>query len=230
MTSTTTFHLVRHGTAKKLGANSAGAIRYAVLIDLNRTEPYISLTANEGGGGYFSREAVPISALRRCAEQAGTATGTPLGARAFKPAFTGRSTNNGYFAVAAMCAEGLLNRVQRDGPGRGQPLADAGYWDDWTAEVLAQVAEQGNDLPVFHIGKPPAEPAAEGATTEQQAKAVNAGASAAEQPAGTADAAATAETEAHDEPNSPADSDMDAVDAGAEQSSGKTRRKAKARA
>ena len=122
MTSTTTFHLVRQGSAAKLGANSTGTISYAVLIDTDHTEPVIALTGNDGGG-YFSREVVPILALRRCAEQAGT--DAPMGASAFKPAFVGRSTNNGYFAVAALCAEGLLNRVQRDGPGRGQPLADA---------------------------------------------------------------------------------------------------------
>jgi len=153
MTSTTTFHLVRQGTAAKLGANSTGTISYAVLIDADRTEPFIALTGNDGGG-YFSREAVPISALRRCAGQ--TDTDKPLGASAFKPAFVGRSTNNGYFAVAALCAEGLLNRVQRDGPGRGQPLADAGFWDDWCAQVQAQAAEQGEGMPVFQIGKPAA--------------------------------------------------------------------------
>jgi hypothetical protein len=175
MTSTTTFHLVRQGTAAKLGANSTGTISYAVLIDADRTEPFIALTGNDGGG-YFSREAVPISALRRCAGQ--TDTNKPLGASAFKPAFVGRSTNNGYFAVAALCAEGLLNRVQRDGPGRGQPLADAGFWDDWCAQVRAQADEQGDGLPVFQIGKPAAaeaatdqQPAADAQTTEGQAEA-----------------------------------------------------------
>ena len=150
MTSST-FQLIRHGTAAKLGANSSGSIRYAILIDADHTEPHLALTGNDGGG-YFSREAVPISALRRCAEQQGTES--PLGASAFKPAFVGRSTNNGYFAVAALCAEGLLSRVQRDGPGRGQPLADAGIWGAWTAQVMATASEQGNGLPVFHIGKP----------------------------------------------------------------------------
>ncbi|MFN7726234.1 MAG: hypothetical protein ACK5QH_14295 [Rubrivivax sp.] len=162
MTSTSTFHLVRQGTAAKLGANSTGTISYAVLIDAERTEPFIALTGNDGGG-YFSREAVPISALRRCAGQADS--DKPLGASAFKPAFIGRSTNNGYFAVAALCAEGLLNRVQRDGPGRGQPLADAGFWDDWCAQVRAEADEQGDALPVFRIGKPTAaEPAADTST------------------------------------------------------------------
>lgn len=162
MTSTSTFHLVRQGTTAKLGANSTGTISYAVLIDADRTEPFMALTGNDGGG-YFSREAVPISALRRCASQADS--DKPLGASAFKPAFVGRSTNNGYFAVAALCAEGLLNRVQRDGPGRGQPLADAGFWDDWCAQVRAHADEQGDALPVFQIGKPAAsEPAAEAGT------------------------------------------------------------------
>lgn len=154
MTSTTTFHLVRQASAAKLSATAAGSIHYAILIDAERTEPHLALTGNDGGG-YFSREAVPIAALRRCAERAGT--DTALGASAFKAAFIGRSTNNGYFAVAALCAEGLLNRVQREGPGRGQPLADAGFWDDWTAQVVAQAAAQGDELPVFHIGKPPTE-------------------------------------------------------------------------
>lgn len=173
MTSTTTFHLVRQGSAAKLGAKSTGTISYAILIDADRTEPFIALTGNDGGG-YFSREAVPISSLRRCAEQAGI--GMPLGASAFKPAFVGRSTNNGYFAVAALCAEGLLNRVQREGPGRGQPLADAGHWGDWCAQVQAQAAEHGGHLPVFHIGKPAAsEPTADGDTEGNAAVTATAG-------------------------------------------------------
>jgi hypothetical protein len=66
MTSTTTFHLVRQGTAATLGASSTGTISYAVLIDADCTEPFIALTGNDGEG-YFSRGALPISALRRCA-------------------------------------------------------------------------------------------------------------------------------------------------------------------
>jgi len=162
MTSTTTFHLVRQGTAAKLGANSTGTISYAVLIDADRTEPFIALTGNDGGG-YFSREAVPISALRRCARQ--TDTDKPLGASAFKPAFVGRSTNNGYFAVAALVRRGPAEPRPARRPGRGQPLADVGFWDDWCAQVRAQAAEKGDGLPVFQIGKPAAaEPTADGAT------------------------------------------------------------------
>lgn len=172
MTSTPTFHLVRHGSAAKLGANSAGSIHYAVLIDADRTEPFIALTGNDGGG-YFSREAVPISALRRCAQEAGF--GQTLKVRMFKPAFVGRSTNNSYFAVAALCAEGLLNRMQHEGPGRGQSLADAGFWDDWCSAVRAQAAARGDGLPVFPIGKPatdtPSPDDAAEAAGEQEAEA-----------------------------------------------------------
>lgn len=150
MTSTPTYHLVRQAVAAKLGANSTGSIHYAVLIDADHTEPSIALIANDGGG-YFSREALPISALRRCSEQA--SHDKPLNASSFKAAFIGRSTNNGYFIVAALCAEGLLTRAERDGPGRGQPLADAGLWDDWSKQVLAEVSEKHDALPVFHAGK-----------------------------------------------------------------------------
>jgi hypothetical protein len=48
MTSTTTFHLVRQGTAATLGASSTGTISYAVLIDADCTEPFIALTGNDG--------------------------------------------------------------------------------------------------------------------------------------------------------------------------------------
>lgn len=162
MTSTTTFHLVRQGTAVKLGVHSTGTISYAVLIDTDRTEAFIALTGN-AGGGYFSREAVPIAALRRCVCQ--TDRDKPLGAGAFKPALVGRDTDNDYFAVAALCAEGLLNRVQRESPGRSQPLADAGLWDDWCAQVHAQATEQGEGLPVFQIARPATtEPRADGDT------------------------------------------------------------------
>ncbi|MGR6805340.1 hypothetical protein ACU6VI_03385 [Sphaerotilus natans] len=227
MTSTTTFHLVRQATAAKLGANSTGTISYAVLIDADRTEPFIALTGNDGGG-YFSREAVPISALRRCAEQA--CTGSPLGARAFKPAFMGRSTNNGYFAVAALCAEGLLNRVQRDGPGRGQPLADAGFWDDWCAQVRAQADEQGDALPVFQIGKPAVtEPAAEPA--EADADKATTGGDTPE--AVSIESPPFAETVADNDAGQSAQADDDAAPAGdtdAAEPAGKPRRRAKAKA
>lgn len=166
MTSTPTYHLVRQAAAAKLGANSTGSIHYAVLIDADHTEPSIALIANDGGG-YFSREVLPMSALRRCSEQ--TSHDKPLTASAFKTAFVGRSTNNGYFIVAALCAEGLLTRVERDGPGRGQPLADVGMWDDWSRQVLAEATEMHGALPVFHAGKQSAratEAEAETATTQ----------------------------------------------------------------
>jgi hypothetical protein len=225
MTSTTTFHLVRQGTAAKLGANSTGTISYVVLIDADRTEPFIALTGNDGGG-YFSREAVPISALRRCAGQADS--DNPLGASAFKPAFVGRSTNNGYFAVAALCAEGLLNRVQRDGPGRGQPLTDAGFWDDWCTQVRAQADEQGDALPVFQIGKPAvtepaAEPAgADTATTEGDAPE-----------AVSIESSPFAETVTDNDAKPSAQAGDDAAPAGdtdAAEPAGKPRRRAKAKA
>lgn len=219
MTSTTIFHLVRQGSAAKLGANSSGSIQYAVLIDAEHTEPYLALTGNDGGG-YFSREAVPMSTLRHCAEQAGDST--PLAASAFKPAFVGRSTNNGYFAVAALCAEGLLNRVQREGPGRGQPLADAGIWDDWCAQVLTQAREQGRALPVFQIGKQAAadsvvEPTSETLTEEGQ-----------EDTSGDQSTAfAEADSASDDTPNDGHETPQD--DAGEGEAATKSRRRGKAR-
>jgi hypothetical protein len=227
MTSTTTFHLVRQATAAKLGANSTGTISYAVLIDADRTEPFIALTGNDGGG-YFSREAVPISALRRCVGQ--TASDKPLGASVFKPAFVGRSTNNGYFAVAALCAEGLLNRVQRDGPGRGQPLADAGFWDDWCTQVRAQADEQGDALPVFQIGKP--------AVTEPAAEPAGADTDKATAEGDTPEAVGIesqpfAETVTDNDAKASAQADDDAAPAGdtdAAEPAGKPRRRAKAKA
>lgn len=227
MTSTTTFHLVRQGTAAKLGANSTGTISYAVLIDADRTEPFIALTGNDGGG-YFSREAVPISALRRCAGQVDS--DKPLGASAFKPAFVGRSTNNGYFAVAALCAEGLLNRIQRDGPGRGQPLADAGFWDDWCAQVRAQADEQGDALPVFQIGKPAVtEPAAESAGADADTATTEGNAP----EAASIESPPFAETAPSDDAKPPAQADDGAApasDTDDPEPAGKPRRRAKAKA
>lgn len=155
MTSKPTYRLVRQASAAKLGATSAGLIHYAVLIDPEHGQAHLALTGNDSGG-YFSREAVAIEALRRCAQAHDP--DKPLLAGAFKPAYVGLSTNNAPFISACLCAEGLLNRLPKEAPGRGQPLADAGYWDDWCAQVRAQATEQGDALPVFHIGKPPAEP------------------------------------------------------------------------
>lgn len=57
--------IVHTGSAAKLGANSQGAIRYAVLTDSTRSNLFLALTGNDGGG-YFSREVLPSENIRAC--------------------------------------------------------------------------------------------------------------------------------------------------------------------
>lgn len=52
--------LLKEGNAAKLGKQThGGSVGYQVLSDVDRLGVFITLTANIGGTGYFSRELVP---------------------------------------------------------------------------------------------------------------------------------------------------------------------------
>lgn len=135
MTHDVQFLRIKTDTAPKTSLNAKGGVTYALLKDMESTEAYFSLLANEGGGGYFSREAVPFSAIQRCLT--GVNAERQIPAKVFRSAFVGRSVNNAGFLVHALRHEGLL-----------QPAPDAAHqhvladgWEDWKAEVLAEPGE-----------------------------------------------------------------------------------------
>ena len=134
MTAATQFLRIKTDTAPKTSLNAQGGVTYAVLKDVDSTEAYFCLLTNDGGG-YFSREAVPFSAIQRCLT--GVNPDRPVPAKVFRQAFVGRSVNNAGFLVHALRHEGLL-----------QPAPDATHqhvladgWDDWKAKQLAQPGE-----------------------------------------------------------------------------------------
>lgn len=134
MTNDVQFLMIKTDTAPKTSLNAQGGVTYALLKDVASTDAYFCLLANDGGG-YFSREAVPFSAIQRCLT--GVNAERPVPAKVFRQAFVGRSVNNAGFLVHALRHEGLL-----------QPAPDAVHqhvladgWDKWQSALLAQAGE-----------------------------------------------------------------------------------------
>ena len=121
--------LARENSIAKLSKRGRGTLVYQVLLDPGRQHAYLRISANTGGG-YFSREAVPVSAIRDCLAQ--QPEDQPLRSSAFKPAFTNRSNNNAGFLAAALVAEGLLDRD----PDQPHLLTRRGQIDDWERTLL----------------------------------------------------------------------------------------------
>ncbi len=121
-------------TAPKTSLNAQGGVSYHLLKDEISTEIYFSLAANDGGG-YFSREAVPFSAIETCLKH--VKQDQPIPAKVFKSAFIGKSVNNAGFLVAVLRHCGLLNAAP-DASHR-HVLADG--WSDWKANMLAKDGE-----------------------------------------------------------------------------------------
>jgi hypothetical protein len=132
MSSPTTYLHVKTETARKTGRHAEGCLTYVVLRDAE--EVYLALTANDGGG-YFSREAVPFSAVERCVE--GLAANQPILAKAFKSAFVSRSANNPGFLAAVLRQEGLLVPASE----AAHQLRLAGDWPAWRQAMLASPGE-----------------------------------------------------------------------------------------
>lgn len=119
---------VREASASKLGQRASGAIRYAVLTNEERTEVYLTVTANDGGG-QWSREAVPLRDIEEALS--GVAEGSTFAAKRLCGAFVGKSTNNAGFLAAVLRAESLVAPA-----GKYQFVVD-GDWDEWKRTVLA---------------------------------------------------------------------------------------------
>lgn len=134
MTAATQFLRIKTDTAPKTSPNAKGGVTYAVLKDVDSTEAYFCLLTNDGGG-YFSREAVPFSAIQSCLT--GVNPDRPVPAKVFQQAFVGRSVNNAGFLVHALRHEGLLQPA----PDAAHQHALADGWDDWKANLLAQPGE-----------------------------------------------------------------------------------------
>ena len=144
--SVPSYRLIRAARAPKMGLRSTGGIHYQILTDDSHQEVYLRIASNEGGG-YVSDEAVSVHALVRCITD--LENGEVLRSGVFKPAFSGRSSNNSGFIAAVMLAEGLLSRDAE----RPHLLIDNARWSEWCATQLAV----GGELPTVRIGKAVAE-------------------------------------------------------------------------
>jgi hypothetical protein len=152
-TSNTDYLVVHSGSAAKLGANSQGAIHYAVLTDSTRSNLFFALTGNDGGG-YFSREILPTDNIRTCMPEEGAATKSS----AFKAAFVGLSQNNSSFLATCLVDQNLLTKRTGEAAGRGTMLEVATPWPEWEAQTLEPIRDGSVELPVFRI-KPASVPA-----------------------------------------------------------------------
>lgn len=115
--------IVRDALVPKLSARSAGSqIGYKLGCTLDKSEAYLSLTENQGGG-YFSREWVPLT--RIISKLKNLDAGFP--AISLKSAFVGKSVNNPSFLAAALVAEGVLS-PQADKSFKLDVVCDPAEW------------------------------------------------------------------------------------------------------
>lgn len=144
------FLLLKTGTAEKLGKQAEGGIGYRILGDTARKSIFLSITENDGGG-YFSREIVPLHKIEACITKCEQEK--PFPSKTFKEAFTGRSSNNAGFLAAILRAEGLLVAA---------PDSDSQHilCGDWAAWKSASLSEAGTMIEIDAIK--PAEKQAEG--------------------------------------------------------------------
>lgn len=97
---------IKRDSAPKTGLRAEGAITYAVVRDQDSDTLFFTLIANTGGG-YHSKELVPVARIAACLS--GFEAGKVVPAKALRDVFTGRSSNNGGFLAACLRHEGLLS-------------------------------------------------------------------------------------------------------------------------
>ena len=134
MTTTASYFRIKTQSAPKTSLHATGGISYAVLRDADNNDVYFCVLTNEGGG-YFSQEAIPYSAIKQCLQ--GVNMERPIPAKTFKAAFRGQSANNPGFLVAALRHEGLLLPA----PDSSHQHILGGNWDDWREAMLAETGE-----------------------------------------------------------------------------------------
>lgn len=158
MSASQTLFLIKDAAASKAGAYATGAVLYRLLTDSGLSDVYFAITGNQGGSGYFSREAVPFAKVRQCV--ADVQPGTSLPSKTFRHAFVGRSTNNPGFLAAILRAEGLLAPA----PDTVHQHLLHGDWEAWLKNQLALPAE-----PLAQPTTDDAPPAAEAVTDTDNA-------------------------------------------------------------
>lgn len=128
------------------------AIRYAVFADPARTQVFLAVTGNEGGGTWTK---APVRLADVEAALAEVPAGTPFRSKLLRASCPGRSANDAPFAAAALIHAGLLAPAE----GVKHQLVRVGDWSAWAAAMLAREGEPVM-FPPTPAGKAPvAEPA-----------------------------------------------------------------------
>lgn len=135
MTNTNSSYLsLKLAKAKKTGQRASGEITYRVLCDTQKTQLALTITGNEGGG-YWSREVIPLEGIELCL--ADFSDGKPLPAKALRDTFVGKSVNNSGFLAAILRAEGLLEAA----PDVAHQHRVTGIWAQWKSQQLQLESE-----------------------------------------------------------------------------------------
>ena len=126
------FRRLMSGKANKLGRNG-GEIGFMIFSDADHRQLYVAVVSNSGGG-YFSREFIPINAIESCLP---AKPGVPFPAKVFARSGTTRNTNTPSFLAAVLRSLGLL------GPVEGKPYLHCvtGDWVTWKETLLAMEGE-----------------------------------------------------------------------------------------
>lgn len=135
MTSThpTTYLNIMQATAPKVGQKATGGIQFALLKNSDSTELFITMLGNDGGG-YFSREIIPFSAIESCL--AASKANKPIPAKTLRSAFQGKSSNNAGFLACVLRKLGLFVSV----PSSHQHQLGED-WQSWKSGHLAMPGE-----------------------------------------------------------------------------------------
>jgi hypothetical protein len=140
MTDEAIYFSVKKAHATKTGQHSKGTITYHILTDELHLELFITITHNEGGG-WFSNEIVPLSAIETILSQ--QKPNLPFPTKTLAPAFASKSVNNAGFLAAVLRSEGLLNAA----PEQNRLHIVTDNLEVWKAVMLGEPGEM-YQLPV----------------------------------------------------------------------------------
>lgn len=114
--------------------SGSSAIRYAVFASPDRSQVFLTIVGNRGGGNW-NREVVSLADVETAL--ADVPAGEPFGSKLLRLAFVGRSNNNPPFLAAALVHAGLLAPAE----GVKHKLVRTGDWAAWADGMLAHEGE-----------------------------------------------------------------------------------------
>ena len=114
--------------------SGSSAIRYAVFASPERSQVFLTIVGNRGGGNW-NREVVSLADIETAL--ADMPAGEPFGSKLLRLVFVGRSNNNPPFLAAALVHAGLLAPAE----GVKHKLVRTGDWAAWADGMLAHEGE-----------------------------------------------------------------------------------------